>query len=267
MVDATTAMTTDHSGTVAGMGVRLSTAKAIRAPRPMPIMPPSRVRVAASTRNWNMISPRVAPRAFRTPISRVRSVTEIIMIAITPTPPTRSPTLESASMTRKKPLVRLLKVSSSRSWVMTAKLLSSDGRRPRLDRSAAITSSWAWATVTPSWGMTESSIQPREWVPTLEKVLCGMMTRGPSSSPKSPAASAYTPITVNGWSKILIRRCSGSSPGNSWSASLSLITTTAALAACSIWLKFRPSTSVPPLVRIQAGLYPLIRTALRFTSR
>ena len=47
-----------------------------------------RVSVAASTRNWNMISPRVAPSAFRTPISRVRSVTEIIMIATTPTPPT-----------------------------------------------------------------------------------------------------------------------------------------------------------------------------------
>ena len=50
-----------------------------------------------------MISPRVAPSALRTPISRVRSVTEIIMIATTPTPPTISPTLESAIIAMKKP--------------------------------------------------------------------------------------------------------------------------------------------------------------------
>ena len=41
------------------------------------------------------MTPRVAPSALRTPISRVRSVTEIIMIATTPTPPTISPTAES----------------------------------------------------------------------------------------------------------------------------------------------------------------------------
>jgi hypothetical protein len=41
-------------------------------------------------RNWNRISRRRAPMALRTPISRVRSVTEIIMIAITPMPPTIS---------------------------------------------------------------------------------------------------------------------------------------------------------------------------------
>ena len=48
------------------------------------------VRKAASTRNWNRISARRAPSALRTPISRVRSVTEIDMIAITPIPPTIS---------------------------------------------------------------------------------------------------------------------------------------------------------------------------------
>ena len=44
----------------------------------------------------------MAPSALRTPISRVRSVTEIIMIATTPTPPTISPTPESAIMMMKK---------------------------------------------------------------------------------------------------------------------------------------------------------------------
>ena len=59
------------------------------------------VSVTASTRNCHRIVPRVAPSALRTPISRVRSVTEIIMMAMTPTPPTRSPTDESAIPTTK----------------------------------------------------------------------------------------------------------------------------------------------------------------------
>ena len=58
-----------------------------------------------------MISRLVAPSALRTPISRVRSVTEIIMMATTPTPPTMSPTPDSATMTAKKPAVMLLKES------------------------------------------------------------------------------------------------------------------------------------------------------------
>ena len=44
------------------------------------------------------------------------------MIATTPTPPTMSPTLESAIITTKKPAVILLNASSTRSWVTTAKL-------------------------------------------------------------------------------------------------------------------------------------------------
>ena len=56
----------------------------------MPSTPPSEVRNAASIRNWKRISARRAPSALRTPISRVRSVTEIDMIAITPMPPTIS---------------------------------------------------------------------------------------------------------------------------------------------------------------------------------
>ena len=107
-----------------------------------------------------MISPRVAPSALRTPISRVRSVTEIIMIATTPTPPTMSPTLESAIITTKKPAVILLNASSTRSWVTTAKLFASAGLRPRALRKAAVTSSCASSVVAPSVGTTAISIQP-----------------------------------------------------------------------------------------------------------
>jgi hypothetical protein len=56
----------------------------------MPSTPPASVRNAASSRNWTRISDRLAPSALRTPISRVRSVTEMDMTAITPIPPTMS---------------------------------------------------------------------------------------------------------------------------------------------------------------------------------
>ena len=54
------------------------------------MLAPSEVIVTASTRNCQRIVHWVAPSALRTPISRVRSVTEIIMIAMTPIPPTIS---------------------------------------------------------------------------------------------------------------------------------------------------------------------------------
>src|SRR3989475_128545 len=83
--DAPSAATMDHSGTWAGIGVSRETPKASRPPTSIPTAPPTRVRVEASTRNCHRIARRVAPSALRTPISRVRSVTEIIMIATTPT--------------------------------------------------------------------------------------------------------------------------------------------------------------------------------------
>ena len=74
----------------------------------MPSTPPSEVRNAASIRNWNRISARRAPSALRTPISRVRSVTEIDMIAITPMPPTISAIDEMTISARKVALADLI---------------------------------------------------------------------------------------------------------------------------------------------------------------
>ena len=54
----------------------------------MPRMPPNRERITDSTRNCRMMSRRRAPRALRTPISRMRSVTDTSMMFITTTPPT-----------------------------------------------------------------------------------------------------------------------------------------------------------------------------------
>jgi hypothetical protein len=56
-----------------------------------PMTPPAPVSTTASVRNCQMTSRRRAPIALRTPISRVRCVTDISMMFITPTPPTSNP--------------------------------------------------------------------------------------------------------------------------------------------------------------------------------
>ena len=59
-------------------------------PRMRPISPPVKVRIDASARNWVRIEEVLAPRDFLIPISLVLSVTETVMMFITPIPPTRS---------------------------------------------------------------------------------------------------------------------------------------------------------------------------------
>src|SRR6476469_3653479 len=97
---------------------------------------PRLVSVAASTRNCQRIVPFVAPNALRTPISRVRSVTLIIMIATTPTPPTSRPTADSTIITRKNAPTILLYSSRIFSGVDGKKMLVAPGRRCRVARHA-----------------------------------------------------------------------------------------------------------------------------------
>ena len=52
------------------------------------MMPPSKQMHAASVMNCSMIVRRLAPIAFRTPISRVRSATDTNMMFMMPMPPT-----------------------------------------------------------------------------------------------------------------------------------------------------------------------------------
>ena len=65
-----------------------------------PRRPPAPVSDTASVRNWRTMSRRRAPRALRTPISRVRSVTLTSMMFMTPMPPTRRPRAEMEVETR-----------------------------------------------------------------------------------------------------------------------------------------------------------------------
>src|SRR5579872_5329122 len=71
-------------------------------PSTVPSAPPMQVMAIASVRNCTRMSPRDAPMALRMPISRVRSITETIMMFMTPMPPTTSamaPMLEMPTAT------------------------------------------------------------------------------------------------------------------------------------------------------------------------
>ena len=57
-------------------------------PNKIPEIPPAKLNTVVSTRNCRMISRRLAPKARRIPISRVRSVTVASMIFMIPIPPT-----------------------------------------------------------------------------------------------------------------------------------------------------------------------------------
>ncbi len=58
-----------------------------------PINPPRPASMDDSTRNWFRMSCRRAPTDFRTPISRVRSLTTASMMFMITTPPTTMKTL------------------------------------------------------------------------------------------------------------------------------------------------------------------------------
>src|SRR2546428_167877 len=55
-------------------------------PTTRPTAPPTRLSAVASTRNWSRMCPVRAPTARRTPISRVRSVTDTSMMFMIPIP-------------------------------------------------------------------------------------------------------------------------------------------------------------------------------------
>ena len=93
-------MTADNGRGWNPEGVFIRGPQEFPSPRPMPA--PILVSVAAPTGTAQSIALFVAPSALRTPISRVRSVTLIIMIATTPTPPTRRPNDDERAMQRMK---------------------------------------------------------------------------------------------------------------------------------------------------------------------
>ena len=74
-------------------------------PSRMPMIPPRALVAAASMTNCCMMYRSLAPRDFRMPISRVRSVTDTSRMFIMPMPPT---TREMAAMPARTPTRRLI---------------------------------------------------------------------------------------------------------------------------------------------------------------
>ncbi len=104
--DTLNPVTAQKVETNAGIVGKMSRTASVSAP-PMitPMKPPTAHRVIASIVNCSRIVRLVAPMALRTPISRVRSVTETSMMFMTPTPPTIRPTLATPIMKMKMPPV------------------------------------------------------------------------------------------------------------------------------------------------------------------
>ena len=88
-------------------------------PRPMPMIPPRADVVPASTTNRLRIVLSLAPSALRMPISRVRSVTETIMMFMMPMPPTSSEMAAMAVRTVTTMLTMLVIISSISLRLMT----------------------------------------------------------------------------------------------------------------------------------------------------
>ena len=217
-----------------------ATPSASTPPVAMPTAPPTSVSVAASTRNCHMISRLVAPSALRTPISRVRSVTEIIMMATTPTPPTIKPMLDKTIMARKNIPVTWFQLSSNLSCVTIEKLFSCPGLSPRIARRVATTSSIALCCGTSGAGPTANRIQPLKKGTYFTNAPWGTPANGGVTPLNRLGGGVYTPITWNGTPAILIVRPMGSRPRNSCASSFWLITATWLLARSSIRVNVRP---------------------------
>ena len=153
-----------------------------------------------------------APMAFRTPISRVRSVTLTSMIFITPTPPTTRPTLEIANMPMKSAPVSWFHTSEIESEVITAKLSGLSNATLRRRRSNSRISSIAFGISSCEVALMLITCCFISGCRAL-KVLSGRMTRlslGSLPPPKTDLIFVTVPITSNNWPSMLISLPSGS---------------------------------------------------------
>ena len=82
------AMRGDQGVTMVFMPANQVIASGMVTPKMTPSAPPAPESRTVSTRNWMMMSRRLAPSARRMPISRVRSVTLASMMFMMPIPPT-----------------------------------------------------------------------------------------------------------------------------------------------------------------------------------
>ena len=176
-------------------------------PSAAPSTPPARPSTVASTRNCRRIAAGGAPSALRSPISRVRSVTETSMMFITPMPPTSS---DSAAMPVSRMVsVRLtdVAVASSDCWLVMVKSaevgggdvvqveqqrVAPPGRPPTARRATPP----GCRSSTPRSGWCR---RPAGWPPST----IGTMAWSSRLVEASEPAEASTPTTVNSMSLIV----------------------------------------------------------------
>src|SRR5436190_1949004 len=270
VIDTIVAIAALHTGTVVLKSSRRLRSSPVPIPRMIPRMPPIKVSVAASTRNCQRTSRRVAPIALRKPISRVRLVTDTIMIAITPIPPTRSAILDSTSITKKNANVRLSKMPSTWSDVSRSKLLASPTRSPRRRRSCSVAASIARATLTSGRGFTRMirpftrSIGKRWWAASNGTIPA--ISGAPGTS-KMLVGRCHTPITRNGRPPMRTTSPIGSWAPNSRSTVRCSMTATGAPLRSSAVVKTRPVTSPPPRISMYRSSAPNTpRTCVRLPA-
>ena len=95
-----TATTMEEIVGLPGTFIRVLNPTPAAIPSTTPMTPPIRQRITLSVINCMRMADAGAPSALRVPISRVRSVTETIMMFITPMPPTSSEMAAMAEMPR-----------------------------------------------------------------------------------------------------------------------------------------------------------------------
>ena len=125
------------------------------APRRIPIIPPSPVSITASRRNCVRMFLYVAPSAFLSPISFVRSVTETSIMFIMPIPPTMSEiaataarNIVSTEVIEERLFARLTCVITKKSSLVGSVILCDSRRVSETSSEALGTSSSLTASMT-----------------------------------------------------------------------------------------------------------------------
>jgi len=157
-------------------------------------MPPTVVSVTASTRNWKRIARRRAPSALRTPISRVRSVTETSITFMMMMPPTTSVMLTMPIRDMKIPRESFSQNVRNCSAVEMLKLSFAPGRSPRRVRRIVDASSIARGNASRSFAFTYTR-RLRRAPNCCNRDVIGMIAKLFRSLPRTLGRSANVPTT------------------------------------------------------------------------
>ncbi len=200
------------------------------------MQPPSTESTIDSARNWRRMSRREAPSDLRIPISRVRSVTLIIMMFMMTMPPTRTPIPVTAGTTLKMTRVSLAQNAINPSPVSTVKSSSSPGRSRCAMRIASSARSMPSATPAAAAILTEITLVWRRPY-RASKVESGSMTNPSQDCPSTVPFFAMTPLMVScaPRTRMVLPTASSGAP-NSFSATSKPSTATSR--------RWRSSTSV-----------------------